>query len=97
MKTTSRFGLSDQLARLLLLFSCLAVSHGRATDSAAVPPDVSAPQAIVSEARLNLAEARKTQSDPRIAVGHYLDAADAAVRSVGRSPGNEGTEEARPI
>jgi pimeloyl-ACP methyl ester carboxylesterase len=97
MKTTSRFGLSRQIARLLLLLSCSAASGGRATDSAAVPPDVSAPQAIVSEARLSLAEARKTQSDPKIAVGHYLDAADAAARSVGRSPDTEITEEARSI
>ena len=46
---------------------------------------------------MSLAEARKTQSDPRTAVGHYLDAADAAVRSVGVSSGNEVTEEARTI
>jgi pimeloyl-ACP methyl ester carboxylesterase len=97
MKTTSQLGLPGHISVLLFLLSCLAVSHGHATDSAAVPPDVSAPQAIVSEARLSLAEARKTQSNPRIAVGHYLDAADAAVWSVGRSPGNEVTEEARSI
>jgi pimeloyl-ACP methyl ester carboxylesterase len=96
MKTTSQFGLPGQIAGLILLLACLAVSDGRATDSAAVPPDGSAPQAIVSKARLSLAEARKTQSDPRTAVGHYLDAADAAVRSVGLS-GNEATEEARSI
>jgi hypothetical protein len=45
MKTTLRFGLSGQIARLLLLLSCLAVSQGRLTVSAAMPPDVSAPQA----------------------------------------------------
>jgi hypothetical protein len=55
------------------------------------------PQAIVSEARVSLDEARKTQSDPRTAVGHYLDAADASVRSVGLSSGSEVTEEARSI
>src|SRR5271166_1879508 len=49
----------------------------------------------MSQARLSLAEARKTQSDPRTAVGHYLDAADAAVRSVSVSSGNEA--EARSI
>jgi pimeloyl-ACP methyl ester carboxylesterase len=97
IKTTSKFGVPGQIAGLLLLLSCLAVSDGRATDSAALPPDDSPPQAIVSEARLSLAEARKTRSDPRIAVGHYLDAADAAVRSVGASSGNEATEEARSI
>jgi hypothetical protein len=71
------------------------VSDGRAADSAAVPPEGSAPEAFVSQARLSLAEARKTQSDPRTAVGHYLDAADAAVRSLGVSSGNEA--EARSI
>jgi hypothetical protein len=68
-----------------------------ATVSAALPPDGSAPQAIVSEARVSLDEARKTQSDPRTAVGHYLDAADVSVRSVGLSSGSEVTEEARSI
>src|SRR6266481_5263053 len=80
---------------MLLLLYCLAVSDGRAADSVAVPPEGSAPEAIVSQARLSLAEARKTQSDPRTAVGHYLDAADAAVRSMGVSSGNE--PEARSI
>ena len=83
MKTIFQFGLPREIAGLLLLLYCLSVSDGRAADSVAVPPEGSAPEAIVSEARLSLAEARKTQSDPRTAVGHYLDAADAAVRSVG--------------
>src|ERR1700731_426469 len=95
MKTIFRFGLPPQMARLLLLLYCLAASDGRATDSVAVPPEGSAPEAIVSQARLSLAEARKTQSNPRTAVGHYLDAADGAVRSVGVSSGNEA--EARSI
>jgi hypothetical protein len=94
MKTVFRFGLPRQIAGLLLLLYCLAMSDGRAADSVAVPPAGSAPEAIISQARLSLAEARKTQSDPRAAVGHYLDAADAAVRSVGLSSGNE---EARSI
>ena len=38
------------------------------------------PEAIVLQARQDLADARKAQSDPSIAVGHYLDAADAALR-----------------
>jgi hypothetical protein len=72
------------------------VSHGRAADAVAVPPpEGSAAEAIVSQARLSLAEARKTQSDPKTAVGHYLDAADGAVRSLGVSSGNEA--EARSI
>ena len=67
----------------------LAVSDGRAADAVAMPSEGSAPEAIISQARLSLAEARKTQSDPRTAVGHYLDAADAAVWSVSVSSGNE--------
>src|SRR5271165_5114663 len=90
MKTTFRVGLPCQIAGLLLLLCYLAVSDGRAADKVTLPPEGS--DAIVSEARLSLAEARKTQSDPRTAVGHYLDAAitaDAAVRSAGVSSGNE--------
>jgi len=95
MKTTFRVGLTYQIAGLLLLWCYLAASDGRAADKVTLPPEGS--DAIVSEARLSLAEARKTQSDPRTAVGHYLDAADAAVRSMGVSSGNEVTEEARSI
>ena len=90
-----QYGLS--LAGLLLLLCYLAVFDGRASGAAALPPEGSASEAIVSEARLSLAEARKTRSDPRTAVGHYLDAADAAVRSVGLSSGNEEAGEARSI
>jgi hypothetical protein len=90
-----RFGLPRQIAGLLLLLCYPAPSDGRAADAVALPPEGSAPEAIVSEARLSLAEARKTRSDPRTAVGHYLDAADAAVRSVGVSSANEA--EARSI
>src|SRR5580704_7424990 len=95
MKTTFRVGLPCQIAGLLLLMCYLAVSNGRAADKVTVPPEGS--DAIVSEARSSLAEARKTQSDPRTAVGHYLDAADAVVRSLGVSSGNETSEEARSI
>ena len=95
MKTIFRFGLPRQVAGLLLILCYLAVSDGRAADSVGVPPEGSAAEAIVSQARLSLAEARKTQSDPKTAVGHYLDAADAVVRSLGVSSGNEA--EARSI
>jgi hypothetical protein len=88
MKTTFRFGLPRQIAGLLLVLCYLAVSDGRAAGAKALPLEGSAPETIVSQARLSLAEARKTQSDPRTAVGHYLDAADAAVRSVGVFSGN---------
>jgi hypothetical protein len=97
MKTLFRFGLPRQLAGLLLLLYCLSVSDGRAADLVAVPPEGSASETIISEARLSLAEARKTGSDPRTAVAHYLDAADAAVRSLGVSSRNETSEEARSI
>jgi hypothetical protein len=97
MKTTFRFGLPRQIAGLLLLMCCLAVSDGRATDLVTPPPEGSASEAIISEARVSLAEARRTRSDPRTATGHYLDAADAAVRSAGVSSGNQVTEEARSI
>src|SRR5271165_1294599 len=97
MKNTFRFGLPGQIAGLLLLLCYPALSDGRAADAAALPPEGSAPEAIVSEAQLSLAEARKTRSDPRTAVGHYLDAADLAVRSLGVSSGTEVTEEARSI
>jgi hypothetical protein len=96
MKTTFRFGLPRQIAGLLLLLCYPALSDGRAADAVAPPPEGSAPEAIVSQARLSLAEARRTRSDPRTAVGHYLDAADLAVRSLGVSSGSEVTEEARP-
>ena len=82
MKTTFQFGLPRQITGLLLLLYCLAVSEGRAADAVAMPSEGSSPEAIISQARLSLAEARKTQSDPRTAVGYYLDAADA-VRVVG--------------
>jgi hypothetical protein len=71
MKTRFRFGLPRQMAGLLLILCYLAVSHGRAAGAVALPPEGLAPEAILSEARLSLAEARKTQSDPRTAVGHY--------------------------
>ena len=97
MKITFRFGSPRQLAGLLLLLYCLTVSDGRAADSVGVPPEGSAAEAIISEARLSLAQARKTRSDPRTAVGHYLDAADAVLRSMGVSSTNETSEEARSI
>jgi hypothetical protein len=70
MKTTFPFDLPRQIAGVLVLLCYLAVSDGRAADTAALPPEGSAPEAIISQARLSLAEARKTQSDPRAAVGH---------------------------
>jgi hypothetical protein len=56
MKTTFRFGSPCQLTVMLLLLYCRTVSGGRAADSVGVPPEGSAAEAIVSEARLSLAE-----------------------------------------
>ena len=92
MKTIFRFGLPSQVARLLLLLSCLAVSDGRAASAPALLPEGSAPEAILSEARLSLAEARKTHSDPRVAVGWYLQAADRASRAATESSSNQASE-----
>jgi len=58
MNTKSQFGLPGQIAGLLLVLSCLAVSDSRATDSGALAPDDSAPTTMISEARLSLAEAQ---------------------------------------
>jgi hypothetical protein len=70
----------------------LAVSNGRATSAPALPPEAPALEAILSEARLSLAEARKTHSDPGAAVGWYLQAADKALRAAGESAGNQASE-----
>jgi hypothetical protein len=97
MQTIFRFSCPRKIIGLLALLFCLALDDGRATDAVARRTEGSTPEAIVSDARLSLAAARKTQSDPKTAVGNYLDAADAAERSVGVSSGNEVTEEARSI
>ena len=87
-----RFGLPSQVARLLLLLCYLAVSDGHAAGALALPPEGSAPEAILSEARLSLAEARKAHSDPRAALGWYLLAADRALRAVSESSNNQANE-----
>src|SRR6516225_4677908 len=92
MKTTVRFGLPSQVARLLVLLSYLAVSDGRAASAPALPSEGSATEAILSEARLSLAKARKTHSDPRAAVGWYLQAADTASRAATESSSNQSSE-----
>lgn len=97
MKTKFRFRFKREIIGLLLILCCLALDDARAVDAVTLRTEGPTPEAIVSGARLSLAAARKTQSDPKAAVGHYLDAADAAVRSVGGSSGNEVNEEARSI
>ena len=88
MDSTIRIDRPRQIIGLLFLFSGLSVSGVRATDRM---PSAST-QAIVSEARLDLAEARKNRSDPRTAVGHYLEAADGALRVMDSSSPNERNE-----
>ncbi len=88
MKSTIRIDRPRKIIGLLILFSGLSMSGVRATDRM---PSAST-QAIVSESRLNLAEARKNRSDPRTAVGHYLEAADGALRVLDSSSPNERNE-----
>jgi hypothetical protein len=58
-KTIFRFGLSSQVAMLLLLFVLLSGVR-RACGRCVGAPEGSAPEAILSEAGLSLAEARRT-------------------------------------
>ena len=88
MKRTIPFDLPGKIIGLLFLFGGASVSGAQVTDRL---PSAST-QAIVSEARLNLAEARKTHSDPGTAAGHYLEAADDALRVMGSSSPNERSE-----
>ena len=86
------FASAARVARLLLLLCFLAVPDGRAAGAPALPSEGSAPEAILSEARLSLAEARKTHSDPRAAVGWYLRAADTASRAATESSNSQASE-----
>jgi pimeloyl-ACP methyl ester carboxylesterase len=52
--------------------------------------------ALQSEAQSSLAEARRSRSDPKTAAGYYLDAADAALRSINGQP-ESGTNDSRLI
>ena len=88
MKTTIRIDPVLKMLGLLLLFCSVAVSSGHATDR--IPAADS--QAIISAAKLNLAEARKTNSDPRTAVGHYLEAAEMALRVASSSSADQRSE-----
>jgi hypothetical protein len=68
------------------------VSDRHAAGALALPPESLAPEAILSEARLSLAEARKTHSDPRAALGWYLQAAERALRAASKSSSNQASE-----
>ena len=92
-----RFGWPHHMAGLLLFICYLAASDGLAADAVAPPLEGSLLEATVLEASVSLTAARRTRSNPRIAVGHYLDAAEAAVRFQGASSGNKVSEESRAI
>jgi hypothetical protein len=70
----------------------LALFDGHTAGAVALPPEGPAPEAILSEARLSLAEARKTHSDSRAALGWYLQAADRAVRAASESSSSQANE-----
>jgi len=78
--------LCRQLSRLLPLLCYLIIASGCVTQQAS---NRSLP---LSEAQLSLNEARRTQADPRTAVGHYLDAAYTALGLMNSSTGNEATD-----
>jgi pimeloyl-ACP methyl ester carboxylesterase len=73
-------------AQLLLLTGILAVSAGCVSQPASGP---------LAEAELSLKEARQARSNPQIAAGDYLDAADAALRSNGSRLTGEEPDQAR--
>ncbi|MBV8099688.1 MAG: hypothetical protein JOZ31_11070 [Verrucomicrobia bacterium] len=68
-------------AQLVLLTGILAVSAGCVSQPASGP---------LAQAEVSLKEARQARSNPQIAAGDYLDAADTALRANGsRSTGEE--------
>jgi hypothetical protein len=73
----TRIAFQNRFVPLFIALACLAVCSGRAANT--VSAEASRPEALVTEAKLSLAEARKTHSDPRVAAGCYLQAADEAV------------------
>jgi pimeloyl-ACP methyl ester carboxylesterase len=83
---SSRRSLCKQLSRLLPLLCCFVISSGCVTQQA---PKTHLP---LSGAQLSLNEARRTQADPRTAVGQYLDAAYAALRLMSSTSGDEATD-----
>jgi hypothetical protein len=91
-----RFGLSRQIAGLLSFFLCyLAASDGLAVDAVAPPLEGSGLEAFVLEASVSLTAAQRTQFDPKITAGHYLGAAEAAVRFQGVPSDNKVSEQSR--
>jgi hypothetical protein len=67
MKTKFRVSFKRDIIGLLLLLSCVALDDGRAADAVTRKTEAPTPEAIVSEASLSLAAARKTHSNQRAA------------------------------
>src|SRR3981081_2908381 len=85
LPSISRRSLCRQLSQLLPLLFYLLISSGCATQEA------SNRNQPLSGAQLSLDEARKTKSDPVTAVGHYLDAAETALRLTSSTSDDEAT------
>jgi pimeloyl-ACP methyl ester carboxylesterase len=75
-----------QLSRLLPLLCCFVICSGCVTQQ------VSKRNLPLSGAQISLDEARRTQADPRTAVGHCLDAAYTASGLVSSASGDEATD-----
>ncbi|HYZ74137.1 MAG TPA: hypothetical protein VE641_13745, partial [Chthoniobacterales bacterium] len=73
-------------AQLLLLTGILAVSSGCVSQPTSGP---------LAEAEVSLKEARRARSNPQIAAGDYLDAADAALRWNGSRSAPPAPDQAR--
>jgi pimeloyl-ACP methyl ester carboxylesterase len=73
-------------AQLLLLIAILAASAGCVSQPASGP---------LAEAEVSLKEARQARSNPQIAAGDYLEAADAALRSNGSGSTGGEADQAR--
>ncbi len=79
-------GPGRQLSRLLLFLCYLVISSGCVTQQA------SNRNLPLSGAQLSLDEARRTQADPRTAVGHYLDAAHTSLALMSSPTGEQATD-----
>jgi pimeloyl-ACP methyl ester carboxylesterase len=82
MTTRFRTCLFRCVAELLMAICALAMFSGCATQKISMR----GVNPALAKARWDLAEARKTRSDPNMAVGHYLGAADAAAQAATAEP-----------
>ena len=88
MHTKFRMHLFRCITGALTAICALALFGGCATQSTSMQGENPA----LAKARIELADAEKTRSDPGTSVAHYLGAAEAAARAAGAEP-----NEARPI